>query len=76
VGNTEILVVVLYWCVLKVPGILRFKVGPLTDIILSVCPAVPKMLSADPNGYATSSHEVCGYISVMADLKFTGFLIK
>jgi hypothetical protein len=35
---------------------------------------VSKVCSADPNGYATSSHGIRGYTSVMAALKFTHYL--
>jgi hypothetical protein len=37
---------------------------------------VPKMCFADPTGYATSSQEIRGYISVMANIRSTYFLIK
>ena len=34
------------------------------------------MCSADPKGYATIGLGNCGYISVMANMMFTYFLIK
>jgi hypothetical protein len=37
---------------------------------------VPKMCSADPSGSATRSQGMCGYISVMATLKFIYVVIK
>jgi len=37
---------------------------------------VLKMCSMDPKGSAVSSLGICGYISVIAALKFTYFLIK
>jgi len=37
---------------------------------------VPKVYPVDPKGFAISSHRVLGYISAMADLKFTFSLIK
>ena len=37
---------------------------------------VPKVRFADPKGFATSSQGIRGYISVMAALKFTYFIIK
>ena len=44
--------------------------------LLHAVTAVPKVCSADPKGSATSSQEICGYISVMATLKLTYFLIE
>jgi len=44
--------------------------------LLHAVTAVPKVCSADPKGSATSSQEICGYISVMATLKRTYFLIE
>jgi len=37
---------------------------------------VPKVRSADPNGFQTGSEGIRGYTSVMPTLKFAYFLIK
>jgi predicted membrane chloride channel (bestrophin family) len=37
---------------------------------------VPKACLANPKGFVNSSHWMCGYISVMAALTFTYFLIQ
>jgi len=44
-----------------------------------ICPfkaVAPKECSVDRNVSTTSSQGICGYISVIAALKFTNFLIK
>ena len=37
---------------------------------------VPKMCSANPEGSATRSHRIRGYISVMASFMFTYLLVE
>jgi hypothetical protein len=37
---------------------------------------IPEVCYGDPEGPATSSQEIRGYISVMDTLKITNFLIK
>jgi hypothetical protein len=39
-------------------------------------PVVPKVCSADPQRSAASFRGIRGYISTMANLKFTDFLVK
>jgi hypothetical protein len=39
-------------------------------------PLIAKLSPADPLGSATSSQGICGYVSVLAALKVTYFLIK